>query len=905
VAEYVSIADGVEGYAFYDPETNELVTLDSDRPGSAQTNLRPASKEEIDGARRGFAAESASQKARGLAEQAVGGATFGLLTDESPEARARAAVLGQENPILKGVARVAGTLAPTLATGGLAGGAGAAVGLGRVATGILTAGAEELTQAAAYEMAAAAEEDRKIEVGNIAQGLLEGAAFLGAGRFASKAFRRTEEAVADVAGSPAQTIARAQKQAATAQDVATKTPSRSEAIHYRDNAEQIHQEASDLAYESGNKLFGRNGSAQRAHNIGFKKQDVWGKMTDADVDAVADGAEAFADQLDELATKLSDGTRTSAPSAAAARSIRKQAENLRASTVLDVEDAAVAFDGAKRHLDDLRSKFGGHATKSTDPLRTNVGLIDEVLEPMRKDLEDSAKWGQVWAKKQAEENRLWSGDDGIINSRARWQSKLMEREPGAAGSYRTEWGDMPAFRMHGDDLVKRVMGLGRKDREVVLNALESDINKSLEMSRIKQDIGGPQTRTAVGEAMADLEAFKESIDEIRRIDRVNKKWGALISRGASKGAVEEVLDAAPLAGAIGGGIPGAVAGVAARGLKKTLLDAVTPGAKESAALTLDEMRKNIAARNASRLSGKFSTSGSMGARLGDISRAAAGAVGPAAKETAVEVGGGALAGLSVLGFAAETAAIRELDQHSRETTERAMLDLGSPDGDSLNLPPVSKRFQGEAASLQEAYAAKMADLNRLIDDPEEFIARTTAAFQPLADAGHPELASKLITRMAVGLRYLRENAPPTLNASMWNPEGSLPDEIAVLQFAPVWEAVWRPLDTVRDLSTRSATPSAIKALQAVHPDVYQRAMVEVFRTLAMSGPNTDFETKRYLDNVFGLGAAVGRSFSPAMSNLLANQRQDNKPTSRSLGGETNVAPESATVGFSKGPTAIR
>jgi hypothetical protein len=218
---------------------------------------------------------------------------------------------------------------------------------------------------------------------------------------------------------------------------------------------------------------------------------------------------------------------------------------------------------------------------------------------------------------------------------------------------------------------------------------------------------------------------------------------------------------------------------------------------------------------------------------------------------------------------------------------------------------VSKRFQGEAASLQEAYAAKMADLNRLIDDPEEFIARTTAAFQPLADAGHPELASKLITRMAVGLRYLRENAPPTLNASMWNPEGSLPDEIAVLQFAPVWEAVWRPLDTVRDLSTRSATPSAIKALQAVHPDVYQRAMVEVFRTLAMSGPNTDFETKRYLDNVFGLGAAVGRSFSPAMSNLLANQRQDNKPTSRSLGGETNVAPESATVGFSKGPTAIR
>ena len=1066
MAEYVNIADGVEGFAFYNPETNNLEVLEGDRPGSNQGHLRPATKEEIAGARRGFAAESASQKALGLAESAVGGATFGLLTSETPEAKARAAVLGQENPLLKGAATIAGTLVPAALGGGIAGVGARGLGLGRAATGIATAGAEELAQSASFEMAQAAEEDRKIEVGNIAQGLLEGAAFLGAGRFAGKLVRRTADQVEDIAGGPAQALARAQKQAATAGDVEKVVPSRAEAIHYSDNAEQIHQETSDLAYEAGNKLFGRDGSFSRAHNIGFKKQDVWGKMTDADLDAVADGAEAFADQIDELAAKISDTGRTSAPSAAAARSLRAQSENLRRATTLDVEDAAVAFDGAKRHLDDLRSKFGGHATKGTDPLRTNVGMIDEVLEPMRKDLEDASKWGKVWAEKQAAENRLWSGNDGIINSRARWQSRLMQREPGAAGTYRTEWGDMPAFKMKGDDLVHSVLSLGRKDREEVIKALELDVKQSLEMSEIKATIGGPDTRKAVGEMMADMEAFRDAVDEIKRIDRVQKKWGALLKqRTGRKGLVEDALDAAPLAGAIGGGPLGAVAGIAARGLKKTLLDAFTPGAKESAALTLDEMRRNIARRNVMRAGGGvlpgavekadlpglkqgkivdfyggsapdqgalseaaelaetmmagrsiedmgalplekgdpgvegikgradfqqsgnvhtdnhgsspsglpqwtveagnvhmyngrhrwtaaqemgkdhiigrirkmdddgnelwayigpvrvskpaavkrgpgetvegFKSGGKLGDRLGDVSRAAASSAGPAAKETLQEVGGGTLAALGVVGIAAETAAVRELDQHSRDTTERAMLDLGAPDGDGLTPASAPERFQGSHPSLVEAYAAHMADLNRLLDDPEEMIARTTAAFQPLAEAGHPELASNLITRMMVGLQYLRENAPPTLGQSMFQPEGEQPDEIAVLQYAPIWEAVWRPTDTVRDIGNRAATPSAVKALRDVHPDVYQRALGEAFKTLAMAGPSVDFETKRYLDNVFQLGAAVGRSFSPDMSNLLATARQDNKPTSQSLGGPNNIAPLSANEQFSKGPTSLR
>lgn len=907
MAEYVNIADGVEGFAYVDPETNELVTLDSDQPGTNQVGLRPATKQEIDGARRGYAAQGFGQKAAGLGEAVVAGATLGLLPGTgTAESKARSQVLARENPVLKGAAVAAGSFVPALAVEVATGGAATPL-LGAGAARILGMGAAELTQSAAMEMADAAQTDRDVEIGNIAQGLFESALFLGAGKFVGKAFRRGEQAVEDLSkvdGSPGQAVARAQQQASSAADVEKIKPTRAEVMNYAANADEIHAEIDDLSYQSGNKLFGADGSASRAHSIQYKKQDILGKMKDADTLAVADNVEAFADQLDALGAKLNDGSATSAPSPAAMRSLKAQAAHLRSTLTGDVEDAAIAYDGAKRHLDDLRSKFGSAATKGNDPLRANVQLIDEVLEPARKNLEDAKVWGKDWARKQADENKLWSGKDGIINSRSIWQSELMERLPGAAGKYRTEFGDLPASVMK-DGLTERLLKLGRNERKRVITALENDIAKTEEMSKIKLAIGGPNTRAAVSEVMKDLDDFREAVNEAKRVVRVNDVGGALIKRQRGRASVvEDVLEAAPIGGAVAGGLPGAAAGLAARAVKRAVGDALTPLRAESKALGIDELRANIASRNGARASGRFVANR---ADLTEALKAGGARVLSAGKETALEAAGGTALASGVLGLAAmsaETAAIKELDQHSKATTERAMLQLGSSEPAELRLPPVAERFRGSYGDLSEAYAARMGELRRIVDDPEEFISRTTAAFGPLAQAGHPEVASKLITRLQVGARYLLENAPPTLGQSMFNPEGNTPDEIAVLQFAPMWEAVFRPLDTVRDFATRDATPSAVRALREVHPDVYQQLMAEAFRTLAAAGPNVDFETKQYLDVTLGLGAALGASFSPQTSNLLARGRQDNKPTGSHLAGESNTAPQSAVAGFSKGPTSI-
>lgn len=900
MADYVQIAPGVEGYAFVDPETNELVTLQTDTPGTDQVGLRPASVEEIEGAKQGHAAQGIGQKALGLGEQAVSGATFGLLRNDSRAAEARAQVLEQENPLLKGAAKVVGTLLPAAATGGATEAVAGAGAVGRV----LSFGAEELTQSAAFEMADAAETDRKVEIGNIAQGLLEGAAFLGAGRLTGKLFRRGEEAMADVAGHPSQAVARAQKASATAADVERATPTWGEAKHYAENAEQIHTEINELGSQAGNKLYGRNGSASRAHNVSEKKADIFGKMQDADGGAVLDSLERYADEADALSAKMA--------SPQARSTIKQHADRLRGlSAGADVEDAAIAVDEYKKHLDQWRESLGRVKATARMTAKANVAAIDEVLEPVRKGLEDPKVWGKAWAEKQAKENKLWSGDDGIINARSRWQDKLMEREAGAAGTARQGLSSVPVFRMKGD-MAERVLGMSKPDREYILKNMRSDIEKTEQMGQIKRDLGGVEVRKAVDESMADLAEFKDAVNELERLSRTVNVHGPRLKKlgvGGGKGLAEDLLDAAPIGGALAGGPVGALAGVAIRGVKKMALDAMTPIAKESRALTIDELRAGISARNGMRVSGKFQGASRLdSAAIGDAAKAGGKKLIKAGKETAVEAAGGtalAAGALGVAHMAAETAAIRELDQNSKDATERAMLSLASPDAKVAGLPSVATRFQGEHASLTDAYRTKMADLKRLIEDPDEFIARSVAAFQPLADAGHPEIAAKLITRMQIGARYLLENAPPSIAVSMFSPDGGTPDEIAILQFAPVWEAVWRPTDTVRDFASRRATPSAVRAIREVHPDVYARMQAEVFRTLAPGGPAVDFETKRYLDNVMQLGAALGRSFSPKMSDLLAQGRQDNRQSTQSLGGENNIAPQSAAAGFSTGPTALR
>lgn len=1043
MADYVNIAEGVEGFAYYDQDTNELVTLQKDSPGTAQTSLRPATREEIEGARRGFVAQGMGQKALGLAEQVAGGASFGLLSSDSPEAKARAQVLGQENPILKGVARVGGALAPAVLSGGVASAGGAALGLGRTATGLLSAGVEELAVSGALELQDAAETDRDIEVGNIAQGFLEGAAFLGGGRFLSrvggKVAKRVLNTTDNVAGSPDQALLRARenvKKGLTPENYeetfANHVPTRKEALWYRENKDLVTSDVNNLTYQAGNRLFGQDGSAMKAHNVAYKKQDIWGKMEDADVDTVAETLDRYADQAEELATKMA--------SPQAAKTIRQHAAKMRAlagggeippvphaspvdltdleledlgaltqpesfrsgsleglrgseefkstgrvpesfskadheqgirievgddgvpflrdgrhrftvaresgapevwgsvykaddpfdpiyrgpipinktaqvpatGVTGDVEDMAVAVDQFKKHLDAWRDSLGQVKKTAKMTAQQNVAAIDEILEPIRKDLENSKIWGKNWSEKQKLENALWSGKEGIINSRARWQSKLMDREPGAARTYRSDFGDLPSFKMKGDDMVATVLAMGKNERKELFKALDMDIKKSNEMNKIKAQIGGPETRTAISQFAYDLANFSSAVDELKYIDRLHTKHGPLINRGtATKQFVEELLESAPLTGALSGGIAGAALGVAAKAFKRQILDSefftksaseARVGFENSGYTTLS---KRSFQRRAARLTGEYESTKIKGQLSGlpttEIGQAVSKIADSSIPDTAFIAGQHVLNQQSV---AAETQAIRNLDRNSQDETERAVLNLAFPDEKPVRLSPVGQRFQGEFKSLREAYDAKMADLNRLLDDPEEFIARTNEAFQPLANAGHPELASKLITRMMVGLQYLRENAPPTMGQSMFNPEGSGPDDIAILQFAPVWDAIWNPIDTVRDLSTRAATPSAIKALKEVHTDVYERVMVNIFQSLAAAGPGVDFETKRYLDNVFGMGAAVGRSFSPTMSNLLAEQRQNKQPVQNSSS-NINVAPTSAVGVFGKGPTSLR
>lgn len=1148
MTEYAQIAPDLAGYAYVDTDTGELVTLETDAPGTAQPNLRPASKEEIEGARRGLAARD--QAWRGLGETALSNATFGLVSDRSPEAQARQQVLSAERPVAKGLAAVGGSLLPALAGGGLASAGARALGAGRLATGVASFAGEELAQGGALAMAQAAETDGEVDVGAVFQGMAEGAAFLGAGKLLAKGVRAVrglrqadEAAEAAVGAGPEAALARGQARAKAEQAAAPARPTKKQIQRYAEDREQVHTDLNDLAYDAGNRVWGRDGSFDAAHSIGFKKQDIAGRMADADLLEIEDATEQFAEQLEELAAGLTDSTRTSAVSPGAARTLQAQAQALRAARAKHQlagaglgaggpEDAAIALDQAKRHLDNLRSKFADPRTKATDPASTNVRMIDEVLEPMRESLENEKIWGKTWAGKQRDENRLWSGRDGIIESRAQWQAELTERLPGAAGTARTAGRDLPVSVMK-DGFIDTILGLPKNKQARILTALENDVDKSYRMAEVKLAVAGDETRAAVGKVMADLSDMRQALAEARRVLSINQSGAPLIKKILSRKPIEDValgaLEKLPAGGALKRVVGEAIErprgpalsdnaqavldrirtrrnqrgmidlgvndtkprsvqtaaesmGLSEFELKSFMMDnriaagprgtvrmaelhqhprfsafldrkAVERYTENSAFMVNKNLRtkgwnkpwayqgasapekryyegmKGIAKRAAEvmrrtsdnpapiyrgsavdsatlkqwiaagevrdpafmsfstdesiarnfirteNVAGQFAEDGterifiraprgghSHGGperevmfapdtplqiksvtKNGDITIIdveAPKAPQPGAEERAAidafrqgnaeagsvmtnHGGGMSLAGLAasplgvgtaaagllgaraaIEGVNAETSAIRDLDEHSKATTEQAMLDLGAniPQPERMS---AAQQFQGDHDSLQDAFVANLGAVNRLLDTPDELIARATEAFEPLASNGHPELASKLITRMVVGLQYLRENAPPTLGQSMFNPEGDTPDEIAVLQFAPVWQAVWRPLDTVRAFSAREATPSAVRAIREIHPDIYARMQAEVFQSLAPGGPGVDFDTKAYLDSTMQMGAALGRSFSPNTGSLLANQRQNNKPTNQSLSGENNVAPRSANEQFSKGPTSLR
>lgn len=903
-----------EGYLFYDPTRNQVIPMARPEVNDldVQVGIRPATPEEIEGARRGLAAGSTGQKALAAGEAALSGATLGLFEGDP----ARQQVLQQENPITAGFSTTLGTLGPALLTGAGAGAAAARLGVGRAGVGVATLAGEEFGQALAQEGADAAAQDRNVEVGNLFQNLAVNAAFLGGARLISRVNRGAKaagESLEAAAESPASALAHARTRAKATRQELSGTPSRAEATHYARNQDEIHAELNDLAGDSGDSLFGREGSFQAAHSVHLKKTDIAGRMTDADVAKVDGTAKDFEERLRVLAEDIANPAAAGMASPAAKRVILQHADDIAETYArsVDAEDLAIALDRTKRTLDGLRERFGAVQTKAGDPLRKNVQLIDDVVEPLRRNLEDVPTWGKHWAEKQAGENRLWSGRQGIIENRAIWQAKLTERLPGAAGRERNEWGSIPVFRVKGD-LTEQLLKLNTRDRRHVLDAFDADMAATDAMTQLKLAAAQGEPRKAILRARQDLDNLRTAVEEAKRVVQLHEIHGKTIDAIRQGGdSVGEAIaqGAGAVTGGALGGIPGAIAGgIIGRQARKIYAERFAPVGKASERLSREQLLTRVAERRELRASGKFPKhmTGRMATAVEGAEKALK-ALPQSAKEQGLEsllATGTAAGGLAMVASASE--ALDELDRTGKQLREHSVMSMVTGRVKPLeNRPSISARFRGEADSLERAFEEKSAKLLELAGDPEQFVARMTEAYGGLSRSGHAGLAAQLSMRTRTAVDYLIEHLPPSVARSMFSPSGGTPDRIAIMQFASLWEGVWFPLDVVRDLAGRKANPTQLRAVRDVHPELYSSIVLDVLKTVGEAGKNVPFEARRYLDVMLNLGSAAGPSFSQNMTNLLALARQSNRQTPQSLGGESVVAPATPTDAFRKGPSAIQ
>lgn len=912
-------ADDPNKVAYIDTATKQLVfknrTDDNALLSKRQAGgLRQATPEDIATRRSFLQNTTTAEQATSAAKLAANVSTFGLAGFDSAEDKQKIKDFRDASPTLSTLTEVASAAAPALLAPELAPGVMAELGLSRGAAGVARMIGEEVFQAGTIEREHAMEEERGIELGNVLMGVPLALGLSAAGRLARGASRRiagTAEGALEAAESEGNAVAQGltKSQARRSVGAAGAGPdvrpplTDAEVRAYAANRPQVHAEVERLGGDAIEDVAGGMAPAfDEVHNIGLKRADVVGRMKDADRELMADFADTHLEAMDDLANKFDAAGQKSA-----ARQVRDHVNEIREaslgqqlrgslalSTEEEVADLAVAADRGKRTMDRLRTKYGllGRKDIQAEGL---VGDIDDVVNPLRAGLEDEATWGKLWAEKQTTENKLWSGDEGLIRSGSIWQHEFLEKLPGAAGRMRRGLHEVPVFKTRGD-IVEHAIKMKPRDFELSMNAWEKWIDNAEQMSLLKTDLGVQSVGTTpVLRLQQGLNDMRTTIDELKAIREGEVRGANAIKKADAKASSQSVGELAfDTVASIPFGPGGAVkaADAAAERLTgKSLRDRLFQPKIEAPVRELSREEAGGAVRARQETRGKATPRGTPR--------------GPSGEETAPT--GNLAEQLGALGRGASTVArgiarpsssitdsLAEISDHSRAIQERAALGLVSKDSRAQKLPPLAARFKEGAPDLGTAFQNKVDDLRRADADPQAFVDGMADTFGPIAHGGHEDLYTRTVARVQIGTQYLLANVPPSVGISMVRPDGIQPDSLAIMKFAAMYNAVFSPGDVVYDVGTGDATPTQIKALREVHPDIYGSLRSEVLKQVAQAGQNVPFETLRTLDNLFNLPGVAGPSFSPSMTKTMAAAYQSKSAPQKSLGGESVVAPDQAT-----------
>lgn len=501
---------------------------------------------------------TATQQALAAGELALGSATFGLATSDSPEAKARRRQLRKQSPFIAGGAEAVGALAPGLLTAGAGSALAGAATAGRVgrAAALGVDLAADVAGGMSLEAEQAREQGRRIDVGNVAMWSLGGVMAENLVRAGFRGLKGFKNNVLPGAKSEARAM-----RAGTATGELTEAETR----RYVENWDEAVNHTRTLAHDAGNSL---ETSFDQAHGIYFKPEDIRGSI---DTGTAARKQQAsFVDETYQRADKLASELEKRG-NVKTATVIRKHMAELEASA--DAADLFIAGDQLKRSVQKFRKKASAAArTSGSDPFNELVAEFDAVEKPLRQDLEKSKIWGDTVARKQKDENALWAGKDGFVHNAAIFQNEFYSRLPGSAA---TDFDGMPQFAWD-DDKLMAFMSKDRLGQRDVLEAGEKMIKRAEELTKVKEQLGvRPDDLVQLKTDLADM---KTTLQEVRNLTQARLKGKDLMDRLKSRAARSDMRsEMATAAGAaVGGSVAGPIGAAAGAGLARRLNDYFTP-----------------------------------------------------------------------------------------------------------------------------------------------------------------------------------------------------------------------------------------------------------------------------------------------------------------------------------------
>lgn len=170
------------------------------------------------------------------------------------------------------------------------------------------------------------------------------------------------------------------------------------------------------------------------------------------------------------------------------------------------------------------------------------------------------------------------------------------------------------------------------------------------------------------------------------------------------------------------------------------------------------------------------------------------------------------------------------------------------------------RFQGDHPGAREAYESRKGMLLEMMRDPTVLPHAMSESFGDLPQHD-PATFGEIAATMQRATTYVAQNMPAGVGVSLQYPRGIPPSQSALRDFSLVWNSAMDPHTVLTDVANGSAVPAQIKALQAVHPDVYQSLLAQVTAEVGQNFGQIPSNRKQWLDILFQSDGLAGPAHS--------------------------------------------